>query len=108
MRSFRPLSPAAFKDEVEHFVWSRRVWRLDLHHSVVPSINSYDGLASIEAIRRNDIERYRADRDTLRDDPGGRRDLHNILPTTRTDPKRPGRVEHSGRGTGDSHTRHDR
>ena len=57
MRSFRPLSPAAFKDEVEHFVWSRRVWRLDLHHSVVPSINSYDGLASIEAIRRNDIER---------------------------------------------------
>ncbi len=30
---------------------------MDLHHSVVPSIANYDGLASIEAIWRNDIER---------------------------------------------------
>ncbi len=55
--SFRPLSPLAFKEEVEHFAWTRRVWRVDLHHSVVPSIASYDGLKSIEAIWRNDIER---------------------------------------------------
>jgi hypothetical protein len=54
---FRPLSPVEFKDEVERFVWTRQVWRLDLHHSVVPSIDNYKGLASIEAIWRSDLER---------------------------------------------------
>lgn len=54
---FRPLSPAEFKTEVERFSWTRRVWRLDLHHSVVPSIDDYDGLKSIEFIWRNDLQR---------------------------------------------------
>lgn len=54
---FRPLSRQEFKDEVENFIWTRRVWRVDLHHSVVPAIDDYRGLESIEAIWRNDIER---------------------------------------------------
>ncbi|MGQ0671693.1 MAG: peptidoglycan recognition protein family protein [Hyphomicrobium sp.] len=54
---FRPLSVSQFRDEIARFAWSRRVWRVDLHHSVVPSVDDYDGLASIEQIWRNDIER---------------------------------------------------
>jgi hypothetical protein len=54
---FRPLSRTQFKHEVESLVWKRRVWRVDLHHSVVPTIDDYQGVASIEAIWRNDVER---------------------------------------------------
>ena len=54
---FNPMTPIAFKEAVERFVWARRVWRVDLHHSVVPSIDRYRGLSSIEAIWRNDVER---------------------------------------------------
>lgn len=54
---FRPLNASAFTAELECFQWHRRVWRVDFHHSVVPSIADYRGLASIEAIWRNDIER---------------------------------------------------
>lgn len=54
---FRPLSPAMFAEELSSFPWQRRVWRVDLHHSVVPSIADYRGVASIETIWRNDIDR---------------------------------------------------
>lgn len=56
MSSFRPLSVSAFKAEVDGFAWTRRVWRVDLHHSVIPAIANYKGLSSIEDIRRRDIE----------------------------------------------------
>ena len=58
-RPFRPMSPLEFLQEVERFQWSLRVWRIDLHHSVVPSVADYEGLASIEAIYQRDIERRR-------------------------------------------------
>lgn len=33
---FRPLSIEAFKDEVARFAWTRRVWRVDMHHTFAP------------------------------------------------------------------------
>jgi hypothetical protein len=52
---FHALSPAEFQQKVESLDWTRQVWRIDLHHSVVPSIRDYVGAASIEAIWRNDV-----------------------------------------------------
>ena len=53
---FRPITVSEFSREVQTFAWHRRVWRIDVHHSVVPSIAAYDGLASIEGIWRRDLE----------------------------------------------------
>lgn len=55
-KPFRPLTISEFAREVGAFTWQRRVWRIDVHHSVVPSIASYEGLASIEAIWQRDLE----------------------------------------------------
>jgi hypothetical protein len=55
-KPFRPLTISEFTREVHSFPWQRRVWRIDVHHSVVPSIANYEGLASIEGIWQRDLE----------------------------------------------------
>jgi hypothetical protein len=49
---FRPLQPDAFREEVRCFPWTRRVWRVDMHHTFFPAHKDYRGLASIEAMFR--------------------------------------------------------
>lgn len=51
------MSLREFTEEVQRFSWSRRVWRLDIHHSVVPSIAGYEGVQSIEDICQSDLDR---------------------------------------------------
>lgn len=46
-----------FIEQLHSFSWKRHVWRVDLHHSVVPTIAEYEGVSSIEGIWRNDLER---------------------------------------------------
>ena len=53
---FRPLSPDDFLDELRRFVWTRRVWRLDMHHTWFPAHRDYDGLPSIERMRAYHVE----------------------------------------------------
>ena len=53
------MSLREFSAEVDRFPWGRRVWRIDVHHSVVPSIADYKGLASIEGIWQRDLDRRR-------------------------------------------------
>lgn len=55
-KPFRALSLPEFIADVAMFPWERRVWRIDIHHSVAPSIASYEGLASIERIWQRDRE----------------------------------------------------
>lgn len=52
---YRPLSVAAFRSEIDDFAWTRRIWRVDLHHTGRPAHVDYRGLATIEEV----AERYR-------------------------------------------------
>ncbi len=45
---FRRLTPDQFLREVTAFNWTRRVWRVDMHHTWFPAHADYDGVASIE------------------------------------------------------------
>lgn len=45
---FRRLTPDQFAGEVETFDWTRRIWRVDFHHTWYPSHADYDGVAAIE------------------------------------------------------------
>ena len=53
---FRPLDIDGFADEVRSFGWTRRVWRVDMHHTFYPAHADYRGEASIEAMRRFHVE----------------------------------------------------
>ena len=48
---FRPLSPPEFAEEVARFAWTRRVWRVDMHHTFYPAHADYCGLLTIERMR---------------------------------------------------------
>jgi hypothetical protein len=47
---FRCLSVPAFAAEVAAFPWTRRIWRVDMHHTWHPTHASYDGVCSIEGM----------------------------------------------------------
>jgi N-acetylmuramoyl-L-alanine amidase len=49
---FRPLDRQQFAEEVEDFNWTRRIWRIDMHHTWYPDHASYEGVASIERMDR--------------------------------------------------------
>ena len=49
---FRPLTRAQFLDELLAFAWTRRIWRVDMHHTFHPSHTDYDGEACIERMCR--------------------------------------------------------
>jgi hypothetical protein len=49
---FRALSRQQFADLVDDFVWTRRVWRVDMHHTWYPTHASYDGVGAIERMDR--------------------------------------------------------
>jgi hypothetical protein len=49
---FRALTKEAFIEEVEHFPWMRRIWRVDMHHTWYPAHQDYCGLETIKAMRR--------------------------------------------------------
>ncbi len=53
---FRSLSPDRFVAEVAAFSWTRRVWRVDMHHTFFPAHADYRGLDSIEAMARFHVE----------------------------------------------------
>ena len=40
---FRPLTRDAFVDELLSYTWTRRVWRVDMHHTWHPAHADYDG-----------------------------------------------------------------
>jgi len=44
---FRPLTRDGFIAQLMAFAWSRRVWRVDMHHTFHPSHADYDGEACI-------------------------------------------------------------
>ena len=45
---FRPLRIEDFAAEVRAFAWTRRVWRVDMHHTWYPAHADYDGVGTIE------------------------------------------------------------
>jgi N-acetylmuramoyl-L-alanine amidase len=49
---FRALNRRQFADQVNDFAWSRRIWRIDMHHTWYPNHASYEGVASIERMDR--------------------------------------------------------
>jgi len=53
---FRPLSRTGFTAEVMAFDWTRRVWRVDMHHTFQPAHADYDGEPCIERMRRFHVE----------------------------------------------------
>ncbi len=50
--TYRALTPAEFAASVTRFAWTRRVWRVDLHHTWYPAHADYRGLESIERMGR--------------------------------------------------------
>lgn len=49
---FRALNRQQFTDLVSIFTWTRRVWRIDMHHTWHPNHASYDGVGCIERMDR--------------------------------------------------------
>jgi hypothetical protein len=49
---FRPLTRQQFADMVLGFSWTRRIWRIDMHHTWYPTHASYDDAATIERMDR--------------------------------------------------------
>jgi N-acetylmuramoyl-L-alanine amidase len=49
---FRALSRRQFADQVHDFNWTRRIWRIDMHHTWYPAHASYDGVGCIERMDR--------------------------------------------------------
>jgi hypothetical protein len=45
---FRSLSTREFAGEVAAFPWTRRVWRVDMHHTWHPAHADYDGVGVIQ------------------------------------------------------------
>jgi len=58
---FRPLSAREFRAEALCFRWSRRIWRVDLHHAGHTAKAEYHGLPTIEDICRRHRDRLRLD-----------------------------------------------
>lgn len=52
---FRRLTPSEFDAQVRNFNWMRRIWRIDLHHSVDLPHADYQGLATIERMQRANV-----------------------------------------------------
>ena len=48
---FRSLSASEFVEEIASFSWTRRVWRVDVHHTFYPAHADYRGLITIERMR---------------------------------------------------------
>jgi len=48
---FFKMTPDEFDLRVEKFVWTRPIWRIDMHHTWYPSHSDYCGLESIEKMR---------------------------------------------------------
>ena len=53
---WRPLDRAAFTAEVTAFPWSRRIWRVDMHHTFFPAHADYDGEPCIERMCRFHVD----------------------------------------------------
>ncbi len=53
---FRPLTRAEFINEIMTFDWSRRVWRVDMHHTFRPTHADYDGEPCIERMCRFHVD----------------------------------------------------
>jgi N-acetylmuramoyl-L-alanine amidase len=49
---FQALNRRQFADQVEDFAWTRRIWRIDMHHTWYPTHGSYDGVGCIERMDR--------------------------------------------------------
>lgn len=48
---FRSLSAPEFVEEIASFSWTRRVWRVDVHHTFYPAHADYRGLITIDRMR---------------------------------------------------------
>jgi N-acetylmuramoyl-L-alanine amidase len=53
---FRPLTRAEFVNELMTLSWTRRIWRVDMHHTFRPSHADYDGEACIERMCRFHVD----------------------------------------------------
>ena len=49
---FRALSPVEFAAEVAGFAWTRRIWRVDMHHTFHPAHADWRGLVSVDSMHR--------------------------------------------------------
>lgn len=53
---FRPLTRDQFLSELMSFAWTRRIWRVDMHHTWLPQHSDYDGEACIERMCRFHVD----------------------------------------------------
>lgn len=53
---FRPLTCDAFIAELMSFAWTRRVWRVDMHHTFHPAHTDYDGEPCIARMCKFHVE----------------------------------------------------
>lgn len=53
---FIPLNPDEFVSYAEGFAWTRRVWRVDMHHTWYPAHADYVGEPTIEAMCRFHVD----------------------------------------------------
>jgi len=58
---FRPLTRAEFVNEIMAFSWTRRVWRVDMHHTFRPTHADYDGERCIERMCRFHVDERKWD-----------------------------------------------
>jgi hypothetical protein len=61
---FRPLTTADFMLEVRRFAWTRRIWRVDVHHTFIPDharFREIGGLACQEGMHRHHVLERRFD-----------------------------------------------
>ena len=58
---FRPLTRDGFIAELMAFAWTRRVWRIDMHHTWYPSHADYDGEACIARMRASHVNERKFD-----------------------------------------------
>jgi hypothetical protein len=55
----RPLTIEGFGAEITRFAWTRRIWRVDMHHTFIPDHGRWRELGSAgccEAMRRHHVE----------------------------------------------------
>lgn len=53
---YRPLSARDFREEVRTFRWTRRIWRVDVHHTMT-SARAYAGLTTLEELAARQREK---------------------------------------------------
>ncbi len=55
-RPFHELNGEAFRERLGNFGWTRRIWRVDMHHTWYPTQSDYCGCDTIDKMYRFHVE----------------------------------------------------